>query len=136
MPISGLNFNTAANFTNLNNRPDASQNSQQNSSATSGRQLAEINQSNATGGPQTVSNQGSQVTAGTTLRIPPTNQADQPSRAVTARRDPAETEAFANQFRLQRDSDQGNPQVRQFISVANFEQRDQLAQGTGIDIFV
>lgn len=136
MAIPGLNLNTAANFSNLNNRSDASQNAQQNNTSSSGRQITALNQSTATGGPQTVNSDGAQVSATTSLRIPPATQTDQPSRAVTSRRDPAETEAFANQFRLQRDSDQGNSQIRQFISVANFEQRDQLAQGTGIDIFV
>lgn len=135
MTISGLNFNTVANFNNLNNRSDASQNSQGNNT-NAGRFTPSVNQSTQTGGPQTITADGSQVTVSSPVRIQPATQSDRSTETVVSRRDPAETEAFANQFRLQQDSEPTNPQVRQFISVANFEQRDQLAQSTGIDVFV
>ena len=135
MTISGLNFNTVANFNSLNNRSDASQNSQSNN-ASAGRFAPSINQSTQTGGPQTVSSDGSQVTVSSPIRLQPTTQSDRTFESVSSRRDPAETEAFANQFRLQQDTEPSNPQIRQFISVANFEQREQLAQSTGIDVFV
>ena len=135
MTISGLNFNTVANFNNLNNRSDAGQNAQSNN-AGAGRFSPSVNQSSPTGGPQTINADGSQITVTTPTRINPATQTDRATETVPSRRDPAETEAFANQFRLQQDSEPSNPQIRQFISVANFEQRDQLAQSTGIDVFV
>ena len=133
MVISGLNV-TPANLSNLNNRSENSSSAQQGAGGS--RQVVAGSQTSATGGPATVTNDGSQITSSTTGRISPPSQSEQAIRTVTSRRDPAETEAFANQFRLQRESDQGNPQVREFVTVANFEQRDQLAQSTGIDVFV
>lgn len=135
MTISGLNFNTATNFNNLNNRSDATQN-QQSNNANAGRFTSSVNQSNQTGGPQTINSDGSQITATSPTRIQSPTQTDRTTETVVSRRDPAETEAFANQFRLQQDSEPANPQVREFLAVANFEQRDQLAQSTGIDVFV
>lgn len=132
MAIGNIGFNSAA--SGLLNRPDPSANRQ------AGRQdaasNASANQPVANNSPVSNSRDGTQVSSSNAVALASANQTNQPNRLASSRRDPAETEAYANQYRLQRESGQGNSAIEQFVSVANFEQRDQLANTTGIDIFV
>jgi hypothetical protein len=130
MAIAGVSVNSS--ISSFQNRQEA----QQTNAAGSGRAQNSVSQSATTGSTEVVTQAGSQVTTTSATPIQPPTQSNQTTTLQTSRRNPADTEATANQFRLQRESTQGNQAVQQFVSVANFEQRDSLASQTGIDIFV
>ena len=77
-------------------------------------------------------------TASTASRFDPPTPNNQLNQTGPDRRNPADIEALRNQFGLQSEASQRTPNraVASFITVAEFEQRDELASATGIDIFV
>lgn len=137
MTISGIGLNTGA--TGFPTRPDNNQGAA-NSRLESPNGVNNTNQpqpnSAPNGGPETTSRDGSLVTTTNAASQSVPSQANRSNSLSSSRRNLADTEATANQFRLQRENSQGNPAVREFLSVANFEQRDNLSNTTGIDIFV
>ena len=87
----------------------------------------------------TTTNSNSADTSNTaTSRFDPPTPGNQANNISQDRRNPADIEALRNQFGLQSDNAQESPNraINSFVTVAEFEERDEIASATGIDIFV
>lgn len=128
MAIAGIGSGIGLNI--LPTRQDLAPASERNNSASS-RQ----SETGATSG--TVSRTVSEATTSVSRFDPPT-AGNQVNPLIQDRRNPADIEALRNQFGLQSEARQQSPNraIDSFVTVAEFEQRDEIASATGIDIFV
>ena len=99
--------------------------------------IANSRQTDANTAGTAVSRDGGQQAVNSGARFDPATPGNQLNGNSDDRRNPADIEALRNQFGLQSDNAEAptNRAVQSFVSVAEFEERDEISTATGIDVF-